>query len=246
MAFVRGPGAWYRRGYRGSSNDDIWISGDNGTNPKRITTFDGQDSYPSFSPDSRKLFYVTENGSKLGCANIVCQNLATDGTPVGPIQRLTSHDDDTVRRARISANGEWIVYECGADLWVKNTHGTLPPRKLAIEVNADDKSNTERTITYTRDATEYALSPDEYHAVLVIHGQLFLTKVPGGGKATRLTEHAFADSTPSWAPDGKKILFASDRNGTVDLYMLESDDPDHSELTQGPQVQNNATDQHHE
>jgi tricorn protease len=232
VAFVRGPGTWYRRGYRGSSNDDIWISAADGKNPKQVTSFDGQDSYPMFSSDARKLYYVTENGSKIGCANVVCQNLAVDGTPVGPIQRLTTHDDDTVRRARISGNGEWIVYECGADLWVLNAHSTQPPRKLAIEVNADDKSNTERTLSFTRDATEYALAPDEYHAVLVIHGQLFLTKVPGGGKATRLTEHAFADSTPSWSPDGKKILFASDRNGTVDLYLLESDDPDHSALAQ--------------
>jgi tricorn protease len=136
-----------------------------------------------------------------------------------------------VRRARVSANGEWVVYECGADLWVKSLQSESPPRKLAIEVNADDKSNTERNLTFTRDATEYALSPDEAHAVLVVHGQLFLTKVPAGGKATRLTEHAFADSNPAWAPDGKKIIFSSDRSGSIDLYLLEHDDAEHPELT---------------
>ncbi len=231
VAFVRGPGMWYRRGYRGSSNDDIWVSSAEGKNPRRITSFDGQDSTPMFSPDGRKLFYVTEHNSKSGCANIVVQNLTTDGSPIGSIQRLTNHDGDSVRRARLSGNGEWIVYECGADLWVTGARGDIPPRKLAIEVNADDKSNTERTISFTRDATAFALSPDEGHAVLVIHGQLFLTRVPGGGKCTRLTEHAFADSQPAWSPDGKKILFASDRSGSVDLYMLEPDDPEHKELT---------------
>jgi tricorn protease len=25
IAYVRGPGTWYRRGYRGSSNDDLWL-----------------------------------------------------------------------------------------------------------------------------------------------------------------------------------------------------------------------------
>ncbi|MDY3562978.1 S41 family peptidase [Gemmata sp. JC673] len=230
VAFVRGPGTWYRRGYRGSSNDDIWISGPDGSNPTRVTTFDGQDSYPMFAPDARQLFYVTESQSKPGCANVVRQPLAPDFTPAGPAKRITAHDDDTVRRARLSANGDWIVYELGADLWVASARSDLPPRKLAIEVNADDKSNTERTHTYTRDATEYALAPDEQHAVLVVHGQLFLTKVPGGGKATRLTEHEFADSNPAWSPDGKKILFASDRGGTTDLYLLESDDPEHTEL----------------
>lgn len=231
VAFVRGPGTWYRRGYRGSSNDDIWIGPADGSRPLRLTAFDGQDSYPTFGPDGRKLYYVTEEGSKPGCANVVCLPLASDGSPTGPAKRVTAHDDDTVRRARVSANGEWVVYECGADLWVTGTKSGGPARKLAIEVNADDKSNTERTISFTRDATEYALSPSEEHAVLVIHGQLFLTRLPFGGKSTRLTEHAFADSNPSWSPDGKKILFASDRSGTTDLYLLESDDPDHPELT---------------
>lgn len=231
VAFVRGPGAWYRRGYRGSSNDDIWISNTDGTNPRRVTTFDGQDSYPSFSPDARKLFYVTEEGSKPGCANVVCRDLSSDFTPAGPVKRLTTHDEDTVRRVRVSGNGEWVVYECGADLWVVSTRSDVPPRKLAIEVNADDKSNTERSVTFARDATEYALSPSEDHAVIVVQGQLFLTKIPSGGKATRLTEHAFADSNPTWSPDGKKILFASDRNGTTDLYVLEHDDPEHPDLT---------------
>ena len=231
VAFVRGPGAWYRRGYRGSSNDDIWLSSADGKEPKRVTDFDGQDGSPMFSPDGRKLYYVTESGGKPGCANVVMQHLSSGGLPIGKPQPVTKHEEDTVRRARISANGDWIVYECGADLWVANTRGDTPPRKLAIEVNADDKSNTERSVTYTRDATEYALSPDESHAVLVVHGQLFLTKVPGGGKCTRLTEHAFADMNPTWSPDGKKILFASDRSGGVDLYLLEADDPEHPELT---------------
>src|SRR5436189_10046 len=26
VAYVRGPGLWYRKGYRGSSNDDIWLA----------------------------------------------------------------------------------------------------------------------------------------------------------------------------------------------------------------------------
>jgi tricorn protease len=231
VAFVRGPGTWYRRGYRGSSNDDIWVSNADGSNPRRVTTFDGQDSYPSFSPDGRRLYYVTEAGSKPGCANVVCQSISSDGALTGPAKRVTTHDDDTVRRARVSGNGEWVVYECGPDLWVKNLRSEGPARKLAIEVNADDKSNTERSVTFTRDASEYAISPEETHAVLVIHGQLFLTKIPDGGKATRLTEHAYADSSPAWSPDGKKILFASDRTGTTDLYLLEHDDAEHPDIT---------------
>jgi tricorn protease len=230
IAFVRGPGTWYRRGYRGSSNDDIWISTPDGGSQKRLTTFEGQDSSPMWAPDGRKLYYVTEMGSKPGCANIVAQNLTSSLTPEGGFLRVTSHEDEAVRRARVSANGEWIVYECGADLWVVGTRTGAPPRKLAIEVNADDKSNTERSVTFTRDATEFALNPDEDAAVIAVQGELFLVKLPDGGKATRLTDSPAFDHAASFSPDGKSIIFLSDRSGHEDIYLMEQDDTEHPDL----------------
>jgi tricorn protease len=232
VAFVRGPGLWYRKGYHGSSNDDIWLSNPDGTNPRPLTRFDGQDTSPMWAPDGSRMYYVSENGSKPGCANVVVQelNLSSAEPAAGPPTPLTHHADEFVRRARLSGNGEWVVYECGADLWVVSTKGGTP-RKLAIEVHADDKANTERTVTFTRDATDFALSPDEQHAVVVVHGELFLTKVPGGGKATRLTDSPAFDHAPAWSPDGKRILFASDRTGVEELYLLEADDPDTKEIT---------------
>ncbi len=231
IAFVRGPGLWYRRGYRGSSNDDIWICNSDGSSQKQLTYFDGQDSSPMWAPDAKKLYYVSEIGSKLGCANIVVQNIGPGSVASGSTQRLTSHEEDCVRRARISANGEWIVYECGTDLWVIGTRPGSSPRKLAIEVNADDKSNTERNVTFTKDATEFALNSDEDAAVLCIQGELFLVRLPDGGKATRLTDSPAFDHGASFSPDGKSIVFLSDRTGHEDIYLLQPDDPEHPELT---------------
>ena len=88
-------------------------------------------------------------------------------------QQITFHKDDSVRRARISGDGAWIVYECGADLWVVSTHEGSTPRKLAIEVHADDKTNTEQLKTFTSGATEFALSADEKHMAFAVHGELF-------------------------------------------------------------------------
>ena len=66
IAFVRGPGTWYRHGYRGSSNDDIWLSNADGAKQERLTHFDGQDGSPMWSPDGRYLYYVSEQGSRPG------------------------------------------------------------------------------------------------------------------------------------------------------------------------------------
>src|SRR5208337_3922283 len=130
---VRGPGTWYRKGYRGSSNDDVWVCNADGSNNQRITNFEGQDNSPMWSADGQTLYYVSEVfGSP---ANIVRQGLTADSKPI----QVTFHKDDAVRRARICANGEWIVYECGPDIWITSTKNGSP-RKLAIEVHADQKS----------------------------------------------------------------------------------------------------------
>src|SRR5205807_442715 len=123
---------------------------------------------------------------------------------------------------------QWIVYECGPDLWVVPSRGGSP-RKLAIEVHADDKVNTERTFTFTQGASEFALSADERHVAFVVHGEIFLMPI-AGGKATRLTDSPANDHGVTWSPDSKKIIFASDRNGYEDLYLLEPDDPERPEL----------------
>jgi tricorn protease len=219
IAYVRGPGTWYRKGYRGSSNDDIWICNADGTHNRRFTWFNGQDTSPMWSPDGKFIYYVSERWGTP--ANIVRKDVNNKTTA----QLVTFHKDDSVRKARISGNGEWIVYECGADLWVVSTREGERPRKLAIEVNADDKVNPERTITFTRGVSEFAPSPDEEHIAFVVHGELFL--IPRtGGKAVRLTDNPAYDHGIAWAPDGKKIVFLSDRNGAEDFYSLESDPPD--------------------
>jgi tricorn protease len=225
IAYVRGQGLWYRKGYRGSSNDDIWVCSADGSHNRQITTFAGNDTSPMWSPDGQTLYYVSEVLG--GRANIVRQDL----TGKEPPQALTAHKDDGVRRARISANGAYIVYECGADLYVASTHDGYPPRKLAIEVHADDKVNPEETKTFTDGATEFALSRDERHIAFVLHGDIFMMPA-SGGKVTRLTDTPAYDHHVAWAPDSSRILFVSDRDGQEDIYALVPDDPDHSRFTE--------------
>jgi tricorn protease len=229
IAYVRGPGTWYRKGYRGSSNDDVWLCSADGTGNRRLTSFTGQDGSPMWSADGKSVYYVSEYFGTP--ANIVRQ--AADGK--SPPVQVTSHKDDAVRKARISGpgpdGGQWIVYECGGDLWVTCTKDGASPRRMAIEVYADDKTNTEQTRTLTNGATDYILSPDERHVVFAVHGSLFLMPIEGG-KAKRLTTTTSDDKDLAWSPDGQKLLFVSDRGGRDDIYLLEADDPEHPKLTE--------------
>jgi tricorn protease len=226
IAYVRGPGTWYRKGYRGSANDDVWICNADGSHNRQLTTCECQDTSPMWSPDGQTIYYVSECAG--GPANLMKLDAAGKDPPV----QISFHKDDAVRKARISANGAWIVYECGPDLWVVSTQLSSTPRKLAIEVHADDKENTESTVTLTRGASEFALSPDEKHLALVVHGELFLQPVTGGAAARRLTDHPAFDHGLAWAPDSSKLIFASDRGGQEDLYLLEADDSEHPKFVE--------------
>jgi tricorn protease len=226
IAYVRGPGTWYRKGYRGSSNDEIWICNADGSNNRRVTAFNGQDGSPMWSADGKTLYYVSEvHGSP---ANIVRLSLDAGAKP----QQITFHKEDGVRRARIARDGNWIVYECGADLWALSTAKDATPRKLAIEVNADDKSNPEQLQIFTNRATEFALSADEKYIAFAVHGKLFRRKVGPDAKVAQMTDGPSNDHSIAWSPDSKKILFVSDRNGHEDIYLLEADDADHPALTE--------------
>jgi len=225
LAYVRGPGTWYRKGYRGSSSDDLWVCDADGTNNRRLTRYAGLDASPMWSGDGQTLFYVSEEHG--GVANVVRlpANLAgVENSGVHPVL-VTKHSGEAVRKARMSRDGRWIVYECGPDLWLTGSEPGAQPRKLAIEVHADDKSNTERMETYTASATEFALSPDERHVVFAVHGELFLKPTLANAPYKRLTTTNVNNYGAAWSPDGNALVFISDRDGYDNVYKLEAADP---------------------
>ncbi|MBX3459768.1 MAG: PD40 domain-containing protein [Planctomycetes bacterium] len=67
-----------------------------------------------------------------------------------------------------------------------------------------------------------SLSPDKKTVVFALHGDIW--SVPAaGGRATRLTMHEAYDSRPLVTPDGKQIVFISDREGSYDLWVMPID-----------------------
>ncbi|MCH5309395.1 MAG: PD40 domain-containing protein [Prevotella sp.] len=65
-----------------------------------------------------------------------------------------------------------------------------------------------------------AISPDGQTIVFSYKGDLF-TVAATGGSARQLTTNPAYDAYPVWSPDGKQIAFASTREGSFDIYLID-------------------------
>jgi Tol biopolymer transport system component len=76
------------------------------------------------------------------------------------------------------------------------------------------------------------VSPDGQLIVFDLLGDLYTMPI-GGGKATALTTGLAHDGQPRFSPDGKKIVFISDRSGGDNVWIVTLDRKDTTQLTQG-------------
>ena len=57
------------------------------------------------------------------------------------------------------------------------------------------------------------------------------TVCPDGSQLTNLTEVVASDTDPAWSPDGKRIAFTSNRDGSSQVYVMDADGKYPMELT---------------
>ena len=63
------------------------------------------------------------------------------------------------------------------------------------------------------------ISPDGSTIAFTYKGDIF-TVPSGGGEARQITSLGHYDTSPIWSPDGKSIVFSSNREGSFDLYIV--------------------------
>jgi len=76
------------------------------------------------------------------------------------------------------------------------------------------------------------VSPDGQTIVFDLLGDLYTLPITGG-KATRLTQGMAFDAQPRFSPDGKQVVFVSDRSGGDNVWVLTLDSKDSTQLTKG-------------
>jgi Tol biopolymer transport system component/imidazolonepropionase-like amidohydrolase len=76
------------------------------------------------------------------------------------------------------------------------------------------------------------VSPDGQTIAFDMLGDLYLLPI-AGGKAERITDGLAFDSHPKFSPDGKSLLFLSDRSGGNNAWIMDLEDGDSTQVTKG-------------
>ena len=76
------------------------------------------------------------------------------------------------------------------------------------------------------------VSPDGNSIVFDMLGDIYEMPI-SGGEAMRITEGLPFDSHPKYAPDGKSILFGSDRSGGPNVWIMDLETKEPRQLTKG-------------
>ena len=223
LVFARGSSDWPRRGYHGAANADIYVYTLATGKFQRITTFDGQDLWPHWLPDSKTVVYVSERDGTY--------NLWRQGVDSSKATQITHYRGDGVRWPGLAAGGGRAVYEVGSGLaTVALNTPNAAPQPVPVQVAADDKVNAVETQTLTSGASEISVSPDGEQIAFVARGNIFVT-TRTGGKAIRLTDDPTRDSDMAWSADSKTLVYVSHRDGNAELYAATSTDGDEPRLS---------------
>ena len=221
LAFVRGRIDWARKHYRGSGNTDIWLYNFETEEYIQLTNHMGNDYFPLWAPDSKAVYYVTDEDGTFNLWEIDIFNKNK--------KQLTFFKDDGVRFPNISRNGKVIAYEQGYSIWCYFPESG-ENKKLKIYGPIDYKVNPVERKIFTSQATEMQISPDGKEIAFVVRGEIFVMEEEGG-KANRITDNPARDYQICWSPDSKSLVFISDRSGNKDIFLVRSASSDEERLS---------------
>lgn len=198
--------AW-RKHHTSPITRDIWML-DNGKYQK-LTTFKGEDRNPVWAADNQSFYYLSEQD---GSFNIYRRNIAS-----GKDTQITQQKKNPIRFLT-SSNDGLLCY--GFDGEIYTVKEGAQPQKVSISITTDnDEPNLIRKVQ-SWGATEIALSPDAKEVAFVMHGDVYVTSTEY--KTTkRITDTPQQERNLSFAPDGRSLVYASERNGVWQIFQAK-------------------------
>ena len=201
----------YRKHERSSGTSDIWmISEDKFT---KLTDFNGHDLSPAWDARGEGYYYLSELDGTM--------NVYAAKPGAAPVQ-LTKFEKHPVRTLTASDSG-LMAFSWDGDIYTLREG--QEPRKVNVTINADQYSKDSYKSIESGKASSMAVSPDGKQVAFVIRGEVYVTD-PKYKTTRRITDTPAQERVVSFSPDGRKLVYDSDRDGIWQLFTAEIKNPD--------------------
>ena len=198
----------WRKHHQSSITRDVWLCDLSGERSyKKLTTFRGEDRNPVFTSDGAGYYYLSEQD---GSFNVYKSNFST----LSPV-KVTDFKKNPVRFLTTSKNGILCFTYDGEIYTVKEGE---QPRRVAIQIITDNQENKLKYMNFATGVREMMLSPNGKEVVFVVRGDIFVASVEYG-TTRRITNTPEQERMASFSPDGRSIVYASERDGLWNIYQ---------------------------
>ena len=197
----------WRKRHTSSITRDVWMCNLEGERSyKKLSSFNGEDRNPVWANTDTYYYLSEQNGS----FNVFKASL-NGGSSV----QITKHEKHPVRFLSRANNG-LLCY--GYDGGIYTLKEGEQPQKVNIKVVTDQINRDIIRQIKNNGATQIALSSEGKEVAFILRGDVYVTSTEY--KTTRqITNTAEQERNVDFAPDGRSLVYASERNGLWQLYQ---------------------------
>ena len=199
----------WRKHHTSSITRDVWFYDAKSGQHTNITAHAGEDRNPVASADGKTLYFLSERNG--GSMNVYALNTgANNGQQPVAVTTFKTHP---VRFLSAARNG-LLCYTYNGEIYTQKNGSQ--PQKLSITLTRDDEPVIS-DLTFTSGARQAVVSRDGKQVAFVARGEVFVTSTEYA-TTRRISQTAGAEADVDFAPDGRTIVYASERNGNWQLY----------------------------
>ncbi|KIP56991.1 peptidase S41 [Prevotella pectinovora] len=205
----------WRKHHRSPITRDVWLK--SGDSFRKLTTFDGEDRDPVWASDGKSFYYLSEQS---GTLNVYHRTL--DGKET----QITNHEKNPVRFLSAATDGT-LCYGYDGEIYTVRNGGQ--PQKTAIRIAADTEGK--ELIRQIRNSGAYniKLSPNGKEIGFVMHGDVYVTSIEYR-TTKQITNTPEQERYIDFSPDGRTIIYDSERNGVWQIYATTMKNKDEKQF----------------
>lgn len=201
-----GENIW-RKHHTSSITRDIWMY--DGSKHVKLTSFEGEDRSPRVSADGKTVYFMSERDGSFNVYSFPVDDPQN-------VTRVTRHKTHPVRFLTLSDNDD-ICYGYDGDIYVNKAGAAA--RKLQVTVKSD-KNDDHLAELSVSGGGDNDLSTDGKQIAFISRGEVFVASTEYN-TVKKITDTPEAEADVVFSPDGKKLAYASEREGIWNIYTAE-------------------------